>query len=116
MAPSSADEPQEAAKVTAQHEPEPADRTLSGLKRKEMEPRKRPSFKAIGHLVMAMRRFTGGKAPQRAGKRSQHPPRIRHPQLAAPAPRRLSQPYVHLWQAHHQQQRWRQQAGELRRW
>lgn len=35
------------------------DKTLSGVKRKEMEARKKPSFKVIGHMVLAMRRFSG---------------------------------------------------------
>lgn len=32
---------------------------LSGQKRKVPEAKKKPAFKAVGHLVMAMRRFQG---------------------------------------------------------
>ncbi|KAI3428532.1 hypothetical protein D9Q98_007355 [Chlorella vulgaris] len=36
---------------------------LSGTKRKEAEPRKKPSFKALGHMVVAMRRFADSLNP-----------------------------------------------------
>jgi hypothetical protein len=41
---------------------------LSGTKRKEAEPRKKPSFKALGHMVVAMRRFAGERGCLRANE------------------------------------------------